>query len=135
MILKFVKIHLKFLGLLNPQDYFRNCLVFISLSIFTVPTFCFFLYEAVTFADYVNSFFFTSCGLLGISFNAVLLWEKVNVNQLIIDLDNIFQKRRTFLLYIFYKILIMNKKKVFTHLLRKTYFIFLKHFFQVQKIR
>lgn len=105
MILKFVKIHLTFLGLLNPEqpvakslilNYIRNCLVFISLSIFTIPTFCFFLYEAVTFADYVNSFFFTSCGLLGISFNAVLLWEKDNVNQLIADLDNIFEKRRTF---------------------------------------
>ncbi|XP_055309036.1 uncharacterized protein LOC129572943 [Sitodiplosis mosellana] len=68
--------------------------LFVSLGIFTIPTFCFFLFEAVTFADYVNSFFFTSCGLLGISFNATLLWEKSNVNQLIVDLEDTFKQRR-----------------------------------------
>lgn len=107
MILEFVKSHLEFLGLLHRQTsnsknalstYLRNSLVFISLGIFTVPTFCFFLFEAVTFADYVNSFFFTSCGLLGISFNATLLWEKKNVEQLIVDLEQTFKERRNFVL-------------------------------------
>lgn len=103
MIFAFVKFHLKFLGLLDqPKSnlrheilvYVRNCLVFISLGFFTVPTFCFLLIEAVTFADYVNSFFFTSCGLLGVAFNAILLWEKTNISQLIADLEDTFTKRR-----------------------------------------
>lgn len=97
MVLKFVKSHLQFLGLLYPKantTCMRNCLVFLSLAIFTIPTFGFFLLEAVSFAEYVNSFFFTSCGLLGISFNAVLLWEKSNLNELILELDGTFKKRR-----------------------------------------
>lgn len=106
MILEFVKNHLYFLGLLhlptNGTDqvlstHIRSCLVFISLGIFIVPTFCYFLFEAATFAEYVNSFFFTMCGLLGASFNAVLLWEKSNITQLIAKLEEIFNKRRNFL--------------------------------------
>lgn len=104
MILKFVKQHLKLLGILYPQDnpssrnvvlsYLRNCFVFISLGFFTIPTFGSFLFEAITFADYVNSFFFTLCGVLGISFNALLIWKKTNVNQLIADLEAIIILRR-----------------------------------------
>lgn len=107
MILEFVKPHLEFLGLLHQRtstskcafrSYLRSSLVFVALGIFTVPTFCFLLFEAVTFADYVNSFFFTTCGLLGISFNAVFLWEKSNVNRLIGDLEDTFKQRRNFCL-------------------------------------
>lgn len=52
--------------------------------------------EAATFPEYVNSFFFMLCGLLGISFNAALLWQKTKVIQLIGELEDIFDKRRTF---------------------------------------
>lgn len=103
MILEFVRNHLRLLGLLHlPNDedkrvkfaYIWNYLVFISLGIFTIPTFCYFLFEATTFSDYVNSFFFTTCGILGFSFKANLLHEKSKLNQLIIRFDEICNERR-----------------------------------------
>lgn len=106
MILEFVRNHLRLLGLLHlPNDedkrvkfaYIWNYLVFISLGIFTIPTFCYFLFEATTFSDYVNSFFFTTCGILGFSFKANLLHEKSKLNQLIIRFDEICNERRNYL--------------------------------------
>lgn len=105
MILIFVKDHLRFLGLnvsKNLKDksaLLWSCLMFVSLGIFTIPTFCFFLFEASTFPDYVNSFFFTICGLLGFSFKINLLLEKTNLNQLIIKLEETFKKRRNLNLF------------------------------------
>lgn len=103
MILHFVTVHLKLLGIIQSHGkqwssiYIRILFVFASLGIFTMPTLCFLLCEAITFDDYVNSFFFTSCGMLGISFYAVLLWEKANINKLIVDLEYTVQKRSKFL--------------------------------------
>lgn len=114
MILRFVKIHLKLLGILQSHDkrwstsVLRIGLVFASLGIFTIPTFCFFLCEAVTFDDYVNSFFFTSCGILGISFYTLLLWEKTNINHLIANLEETIQKRSK--LFCLWKLTKFNKR-------------------------
>lgn len=105
MFLKFVKKHLRLLGLLNydEEDEFGSFayifigFVFISLGIFTIPTFCYFLLEATTFSDYVNSFFFTICGILGFSFQINLLLEKSKLNHLIIKLEEMAGERRNFL--------------------------------------
>lgn len=102
MILIFVKRHLRFLGLNDSKNnadksksaFLWSCLTFVSLGIFTIPTFCFFLFEASTFSDYVNSFFFTICGLLGFSFKISLLLEQTNLNRLIIKLEQTFVQRR-----------------------------------------
>lgn len=104
MILEFVRNHLILLGILEPHNgydhngnswfiYFRNGFVFISLAVFTIPTFCYFLFEAATFNDSVNSFFFTSCGILGMSFYAVLLRESDQIHYIIVKLEETFELR------------------------------------------
>lgn len=117
MILKFVRNHLRLLGLFHlPNDdnkhvkfaYIRNYLVFVSLGFFTIPTFCYFLFEATTFSEYVNSFFFTLCGLLGISFKANLLLAKPGINQLIIKFDEICSTRRNFSIFVLWKLYFLH---------------------------
>lgn len=107
MVLEFVRKHLEFMGILFPPGlqhamrflYIHNGFVFISLAIFTIPTFCYCIFETNTFSQLVNSFFFTLCGTLGISFQTVLLYGKSSVNQLIIDISEIFHRRCTLSLF------------------------------------
>lgn len=108
MVLQFVGKHLNFIGVLDRSSratqrtvnllHAKSCLVFISLAIFTVPTFFYCSLEADKFSDFVNSFFFTLCGTLGVSFQSVLLYGKSHVNKLIVDITEIFNQRRKFLL-------------------------------------
>lgn len=114
MILKFVCGHLQFMGILDPsngapQDTMRfllihNCFIYISLGIFTIPTFCYCILLANTFPEFVNSVFFTLCGTLGISFQSVLLYGKSHIKQLVTDIGEIFNHRRMCLSF-----LVINK--------------------------
>lgn len=104
MIIKFVSRHLQFMGILYPSSdvlqyakisvYIKIGLVYISLAIFTIPTLCYCIFEADSFYELVNSFFFTWCGTLGISFQSVLLYGKSQVNQLVDEITEIFKQRR-----------------------------------------
>lgn len=106
MVLNFVNNHLYLLGIVNWSNdatqrivkilHNHSCFVFVSLGIFTVPTFCYCCLEANKFSEYVNSAFFTMCGMLGISFQSVLLYGKSQVNQLIVEITEIFNRRRKF---------------------------------------
>lgn len=106
MVLKFVSNHLYFLGIVHWSNdanqrivkflHTHSSFVFISLAIFTVPTFCYCCLEANKFSEYVNSFFFTMCGMLGISLQSVMLYGKSQINQLIVDIAKIFNQRRKF---------------------------------------
>lgn len=112
MILNFVGKHLKFMGILYPSNdavhyakifhYIQCGFVYISLGIFTIPTFCYCVFEADSFYELVNSFFFSWCGTLGISFQSVLLYGKSKVNQLFVDITEKFNQRRKFSLLPFW---------------------------------